>query len=404
MADPILFFILAFCAIVGVITLVHHFAKNRRVPAEAWLMILGVGYGMAHRMGFPSLPVIKLSPDFIFLVALPLLIFSSGRKIKLSQLRSEWVSVSFFSVIGIVISTFLIGVPMAYMLEIPLIHGLLFGAALSATDPGVVGAILKRFALPEALFTRIEGESLFNDATTVVLFGVFFNVVFYGLGFDFESISLDLLWKVGVALPIGCVAGYVAGKFISALSPRSAQLDISMAVILAFVAYLVAETTLHASGIIAVLFAAIFYARIRSQVTTDSSPVVEVQDKFWDYLILLLNGFLFLSLGVATGLHDFPIDWTVPGAILIILFAQPVHVYLGAFLLRLVGQKFPWDWQNIMSLAGLRGAISVALILTLPKDYAYHTPFLCAALLMCLFPLLIQPVLLQKYLSKRGKE
>lgn len=118
--------------------------------------------------------------DLILLVFIPLLIFESGRKLKLAELKKEAVTIGFFAILGVVASIFLIGVPFGFIFNVPLIDALLFGAILAATDPVAVGAIFKRFPIPDRLNVIIEGESLFNDGTCVISVNLIKSIIFLG--------------------------------------------------------------------------------------------------------------------------------------------------------------------------------------------------------------------------------
>ena len=122
---------------------------------------------------------------------------------------------------------------------------------------------------------------------------------------------------------------------------------------------------------------------------------------FWDFLSKLANAVLFFMLGVEIGAHYYDINWAVmPGVVAALLFSRSVVVYGFSALFRLIGIRLPASWQHILNLGGLKGALSVALILMIPRDYPYRNMFLCAALAMALFTLVANTLALRAYLNR----
>jgi len=394
--------VIQFCGFLFLLAIVRHYSRNSLLPMEAWLMIIGISYGVIRRLYFDWLPEVVLSPDLLFVFILPLLIFASGRLIRLSELKAQMIPVSFFSFIGVIASMFIIGAPVAYLLDIRLIDGLFFGAAVSATDPGAVSALLKRFKLPERLGLIIEGESLLNDGLAVVVYTVCATLALTGAALNITDVTIKFSWAVLGAIPVGWLSGWLVGKILHLWREYYDTAELTFSLFLALGVYLLAEELLHISGVIAVLFSAIAFVKVRYEVRRDQgrNDPNPVFGPFWAYLSMVLNSFLFFVLGAETGGHVFPITWIFAQAVLILIVSRAIIVYFGSGLLRGVGTRLPVSWQNVLMLTGLRGAISVALILMMPVDYEYRTFFLCIAYVINLIPLLIQPAILQTYLNR----
>ena len=379
---------------------IRHIFRRSLVPPEGWLMVVGIAYALIQRLKYPWLPALHLNPDLIFVGLFPIVIFASGRSMCLPTLEKEALPILFFAIIGSLASMFLIGIPLAYVSEIPLLDALFFGAALSAPDPAAVGVILSRFGLSEKLNYIVEGESLLNDGVAVTLYAAMLAIVIKGAEFHvLDSIGeFSIVFFLSIAL--GGVLGGATGYFLRLWQEPRYHTQLSFSIILAYASYIVADYVFHVSGIIAVLSSAVVF------MVTRPPAFCEEEDFFndtWGYLFMLVNSFLFFALGVEVGGHDFPILILILWVVVILLISRVIVVYAGSLVLRLVSTPISFRDQNVMVLSGLRGAISVALILMMPQDYEYRIIFLCLAYVMILVPLLTQPPLLQLYLSKCKK-
>src|SRR6476620_6648749 len=156
------------------------------------------------------------APNLILLVFIPLLIFESGRKLRLDEIRKEIVPIGFFAIIGVILTIFLLGIGVSIVFHTPFIDGLLFGSIAAApTDVVAVAAVSKRFPIPHRLDVIIEGESILNDAPSVVSFGVIQGIIFSSVAFSLIDTSLSFLWTILGALAFGSAIGYVGGKILN---------------------------------------------------------------------------------------------------------------------------------------------------------------------------------------------
>ena len=154
-------------------------------------------------------------PELILLVFLPILIFESGRKLKLREIRSEIIPIAFFAVVGVVATIFIVAIGITAVLHTNLMDGILFGSIVASTDAVAVAIIFKRFTIPKRLNLIIEGESLFNDATSLVAFNLIVGIMFSNETFSFVGTSLSFLWSMIGAVALGSVLGYVGGKILN---------------------------------------------------------------------------------------------------------------------------------------------------------------------------------------------
>ncbi len=395
-----------FCVLLLLFSAVKHYVKNCLISPEAWILFLGLIYGIVGRYtDWQWHPKLTLKPDIVLMLFLPLLIFSSGRMIKPNALKSEVIPIGFFAIIGVIVTTFIIGFPISYILGIPLIHGLVLGAANGATDPAAVGAIFKNLKLPDRLNVLIEGESLFNDGVTVVLFTLISGLALGKVTFDPVYSAIEFIWAILAAIPIGITAGWLAAKLLCHWCEEQSFFTASMSIILAYGVFLITENIFHASGVISVLMAAIVFSKLWSigEADKEKNRKARIMGAFWDYISQTLNAFLFFILGAMTGAHDFSglSFYIIIAAIFSLILSRFVIVYGGCLVLRLLGNRlFLVSWQHVLFLGGLRGGISAALVLLIPHDYAYQQLFLCLAFTMIAFTLIIQPPLLSSYLRK----
>lgn len=388
----------ACCAFLFFVVSLRHFSRNSFLPPESWLLLAGVGYGVLQQHYIPSLPELELTPELVLWLLLPVLIFASARNISPRALTREALPIFFFAGIGVVLTLFLIGLPVALIMGIPLLHGLFFAAAVAATDPSAVAAIFKRFPIPERLSTLLEGESMFNDGTAIVLFTLMASLVLAGQQLDLPQALLHFSWSIAGAIPLGFLLGWLAGKLVSYWQEENTFIGLSITLLLAYGGYLLAEGILHASGVITVLCSSLAFIYTRKQ--TAKPEKSELFNSFWEYLESMAGSVLFFFLGVAAGTHEFPLNWAIPGVIVILLVARAVVVYGGAQLINRLHSPLPMSWQHIMMLGGLRGAVSAALLLMIPQNYPYLIQMLCLVFTLCVYTLVVHPLLLRIYLQK----
>lgn len=273
--------------------------KRIRLPFTVMLVIVGVviaRLGSEYEGVFGPLVDHKIFPDLIIFVFLPTLIFESAYNLDVRQLRHNLGAVLMLAVPGFLISTLLIGLIVGLAAGIPLKLALLLGAILSATDPVAVIALFKELGAPQRLTILVEGESLFNDATAMVVSRVLLVIAASTISPNIVADGvLDFFILFGGGLLVGWGLGLLTGFALGLLESESFA-EITLTTILAYLSFLLAEHVLHVSGIMATLGAGLTlggWGRMKV-----SPSVRSYLDNFWEYMAFIANALIFLLMGL----------------------------------------------------------------------------------------------------------
>jgi CPA1 family monovalent cation:H+ antiporter len=370
--------------ILSIACLVAILVKRIRVPYTTALVLVGVAVSF-----LPIHLEVHLTKELVLLIVLPPLLFQGSLHTDLSSLRKNLMPVATMAVPGLLVATLLVGTMLHYTLEMPWLKGLLFGAMVAATDPIAVLAIFREVGAPKRLKVLMEGESLLNDGTSVVLFTALFAVLYEGAEPSVVGIGFDFL-KV-------CLGGALVGFAFGALCYRIMKwlddhlLEVSLTVVLVFGSFLVAEL-FHFSGVIAVVVAGLIignYGKLFSM----SQQTSETIDNFWEVIDFIINALLFLLIGLEMEAYVPDLSsYILPGALVvaIVLLARALTVYPVYLMLARTRRAFPIGWAHIMVWGGLRGSIPIALVLGMPRDVPFRAEFLVFAAILVFFSLVVQ--------------
>lgn len=329
--------------------------------------------------------------DLIFYVFIPVLVFDSAYRINKRLLLENIVPILFLAVLGLLLTASITAIGLYYGIAhptgFPLIAALLTGAILAATDPVAVVARLREIGAPERLAVLLEGESLFNDATAIVLFSLFISMA---LSLDAGPAPTDVVTEFLKIFTGGVVAGLVVGLVAGFACRRidSALMSGVLTLVVAYGAYLLAELVFGVSGVMSTLAAAIVMSVKLQNTTLVDSRV----DYLWDVIGHVANAIVFLIMGVTVTLAMFEERWlAMLIAIAAVLFARAASTYGSLSLLGLL-QKKPVDFrsQTVMVWGGLRGAVALALALSIPVTLDYWWTIQSIAFGVVLFTLFVQ--------------
>jgi len=388
-----------------VISAVQRYTRNFIIPGVTILMFLGAVLTSVPYIGIKVEEIYKFIeelPDIILLVIIPILIFESGRKLKLGQIKKEAMPIGFFAIIGVIITILIIGAGVTTIFDIPFIDALLFGTILAATDPVAVGVIFKKFPIPRKLNIIIEGESLFNDATGVISFNVVKGIIFSGVAFSLLDTSISFIWSMLGAIALGTGIGWIGGKILNKWKADE-YVDFTFSLGLAIGGYIVADHYLHVSGVVTTLFTAMLIITKHKEISTG---VRKQFHKYWDYLGFITNSVLFFLIGIPLLTVEKGESLGVALVLIIVapfaimMLSRAIVIYGGSTFLRIFRVRIPLQWQHILTLGGLRGGMAVALVLSLSSTYEFKELFVSLIIPLIAINLVVNPVLLNQYMRK----
>ena len=253
---------------------------------------------------------------------LPGLVFEAGYRLRFAELRRWFGGLALLAIPGVVISAGIVAIVLNLATGLRLDLAFIVGAMVSATDPAAVVATFKRLRVPPALSTLVDGESLLNDGTGLVLFAIALQVVVAPIG-PGEAV-VTFVGTVAISVAIGLATGVLAARIISLVDDHLIELTIS--VVLAYGSYMLADV-FHLSGVIATVTAAIVLGNVgpgRALTATGTDAI----DTVWEFFAYLLTAVVFLLVGLAippVRLLDSlgPIAWAIVG----ILVGRAIVVY-----------------------------------------------------------------------------
>ena len=361
-----------------------------RLPYTIVLVFVGLVLGSAGVH-----PGFDLDRDLILHVFLPLLLFEAALRVELVVLREAWLPIVVLAVPGVVLSTMIVGVGLHLLIGIGLGSAVLFGALISATDPVAVLAAFKRLEIPEKLAMVVEGESVLNDGTALVLFTLLLPVA-NGASVNPVRLPLQFVGVLAGGLGVGAALGWLGGQVVRLLDDHLAEITLSA--LIAYGSFLAAER-LQVSGVIATVSAGLVFA---SQGWSGlSRPGRELLVDVWEFGAFVGNSLLFLLIGLKVHLRQFGGIWDdLVWAAVITLFARFVAVYGFAWILRWFGRPFLSRQALLVAWSGLRGALGIALALSLPGELVDGQLLLRLAAGVILFTLLAQGLTLEPLLRR----
>lgn len=339
---------------------------------------------------------VELTPELILGLFVPPLVFEAAFHLNFTELRRNLTMILVLAVPGVILTTLIVGGLLSFGTSLSLLPALVFGALIAATDPVAVVALFRLLGVPKRLAVLVEGESLFNDGTALVLFNLMLAVVITG---QFNLLnSLADFARVSVG---GVVIGLVLGWAISRLIARIDDylIEITLTTVLAYGAYLLAEQ-LHFSGVLAVVAAGLITGSMGPQGMSPTTRIVLYN--FWEYITFLVNSLVFLLIGMQVDIPALlgawqPILWAI-GAVLL---ARMVVVYGLSWITGRLAEPVSWRWRHILAWGGLRGALSLALALSLPATFGPDRILLrTMAFGVALFTLLVQATTMNSLVRK----
>lgn len=343
-------------------------------------------------------------------VMLGFLLFAGAMHTNFDQLKVQRWPVMLFATVGVMTSTFLVGIMTFYIFgfmgfEVEFIHCLLFGALISPTDPIAVLGIMKKAGVPKKLETKIVGESLFNDGVGVVVFLTIMSIA-VGSGDHGGSTVSSVLSLFGQevigGIIFGAALGWITFKLLKSIDDYEIEVMITLACVMG--GYVFAHY-LHLSAPLAIVVAGLIVGNDTVRDSAMSRLTEEFVDKFWELVDILLNALLFVLIGLELLVVNFEMSFVTAGLIAIVL------VLLSRFLSLIIPVKifakkleFLPNTTTIMTWGGLRGGISIALALSLPEEMNRDL-ILTVTYVVVVFSIIVQGLSIGSFATKLiGKE
>jgi CPA1 family monovalent cation:H+ antiporter len=360
-------------------TLVGMVTRRLRLPYTLGLVLMGLAIGLVNRLDIIPLPVItehligfaeNISPEIILGLLVTPLIFEAAFHLNWKDLQRDLLLILALAIPGVIFTTVLVGVIIyaetyiagtAMNFQIALI----FGAMMAATDPVSVVALFRSLGVPKRLQVLMEGESLFNDGTAIVVFSLVLSIALNSSGTNemagierWIKYLADFMRVSGGGLLIGLFLGWLVSQIIRKID--DALIETTLTIVLAFGTFIIAES-INMSGILAVVMAGLISGNIGPNGMSPTTHILVTN--FWEIIAFLSNSMVFLIIGLEIHLTELFDMWQqLLLAIFAVLLARAIVIY-G---LTWIGKNTPWRWRHILFWGGLRGAISLALAISLP--------------------------------------
>jgi len=376
-------------------------AKRLRAPYTVALVAGGL---MLSALRLPHLSPLDpgqrpdwLTPDVILIVFLPALVFEGGVKLNVRDLLQNSAPLLLLANVGVLLAALVTGYLVHWTTGLPVAIALLFGAIISATDPISVLAIFKDLRMDKRLSLIVEGESLLNDGTAAALF----QIVLAGIISGHLGVSKGL-----GQFPFAVLGGAVLGSFLGYAASRltrtidDPELQITVTAVVAYSSYLLAYQ-LHLSGIIATASAGLIVGNLGTR--NCSTQTKAALESFWAYVAFLMNSLVFLLIGLEIHVDALLRSWRpvllTVGAVLV---GRALSVYLLVPVSNALTEKIPLRWQHVIVWGGLRGALALALALSLDSTFPDRARVLDLTFGVVVFSILVQGLTMKPLLRVLG--
>ena len=362
-----------------------------KIKASYTTVMIAIGLVLSFLRIAGGLSGIAFDRTVILGLVVPPLIFEAAMRTRIETFRSVQKTVLSLAILGVVISAIVSGLVLNVVSGLPLAVALMFGVIVSPTDPVSVVHVLKKVRAPERLTTILETEAYFNNATPVVLYPIAISLSFSPLQ-NLGMFGYNLLGGVLVGLAVSAAAELLHRLITEPLA------ETSFTIAVMYGSYVFAES-LGVSGLIAVPIAGLYMGN-RTMRTAMSEETRTTMTKFWEVVTFMATSFAFLLLGLKADFRLLivysPLIITAFAAILV---ARIFSVYPIIWFTRVVGERIPSSWTRVIVFAGLRGAVSVALALSLPES-PFKDIIVAMTFGVALLSLIPQAEILQVYVKR----
>lgn len=403
-------------AMIAAIVLLEMWATKLKIAYPILLVVAGLLLSF-----IPGLPMVKIDPDLIFFIFLPPLLFEAAWTVSFKEMKKWWRIIGSFAFLVVFFTALSVAVVTNYFIPgFSLALGFLLGGIVSPPDAVSTGAIMKFVKIPKSTAAILEGESLLNDASSLIIFR--FALVAVGTGqFVWQDASLSFLWMITGGAGIGLLLGWIFVQAHKRL-PTDAPSDIALTLIEPYFMYWIAEQ-LHSSGVLAVVAGGLFMSARRLIFLNSASRIRGYS--VWESFIFILNGIVFLIIGldlpeIVEGLRakGIPLSTAIGYGVLVtvVLIAARIISSYTAMIATLIFRPgvAPRAASNrrrllmplLLGWTGMRGVVSLAAALSIPvaldngTEFPHRNLILFITFTVILLTLLIQGLTLPYFITR----
>jgi len=380
--------LLLIAAVVAMIT------RRLHLPYSVGLVAAGIGLAVV-----PLVPTVALTKDLIFTALLPPLLFEAAFYIHWDQLRRDLPVVAVLATLGVLLSASVTAIGMSLLSGWQWQSAVVFGVLIAATDPVSVIATFKEAKAKGRLLVLIEAESLLNDGTAAVAFGIAVAAA-SGQQLTPFDVTAALFKTVGGGILCGAVVALAA----LALAGRTEDhlVEITFTTVAAYGSFLLADR-FGMSGVLATITAGLIMGNLKSAGTISDKGKEAVQ-AFWEYAAFVANSLVFLQIGMHEAHENFAAVW-LPAVIAIVLvtLSRAVAIYPCCFLFSRSSLRVTPKHQHTLFWGGLRGALALALALSLPPELRQRDEIITISFSVVAFSIFVQGLTMAPFLRRMGE-
>jgi len=400
----------------GMIFLASLLARKIKIPYTMVLVGIGIAISLSHVSGFGPINVsqFKVDPKLILYFIIPPLIFEAMMRIDREQFKTIRISALLLATVGVALATVVGGLLLSYVAGLPTIVAFAFAALIAPTDAAIVIEVFKKVKVPSALTMLMQSEASLNDATGVVIFSSIMAIAL-AQGSVLEpsvagQINVNILEQIGhfaivffggIAVGLGFAMG--ARFLIKLMDEPFAETALSVAVLFGSV---VVANALQLSGLVAAAASGLYFGNlVMKGKGIMSEKTLMYSSHFWEMIAFFANSVAFLYLGLSMDILNLGTKLPlIAMAFVAVLAARAVSTYpILSATHKFAQEKWPASWRNIVMIGGMRGALSVALVATLPES-EFKEILKTITFGVVLASLIVQYPILTRYIKKAFPE
>jgi len=380
--------LLLIAAVVAMLT------RRLRLPYSVGLVAAGIMLAV-----LPFAPKVSLTKDLIFTALLPPLLFEAAFYIHWNQLRRNFSVIVVLATLGVLLSACVTATGMYYLAHWQWLGALVFGVLIAATDPVSVIATFKEAKAQGRLLVLIEAESLFNDGTAAVAFGV---VVALASGQQLTSLEITSMLLKIIGGGILCGAAVALGALLLAGRTDDHLVEITFTTVAAYGSFLLADH-FGLSGVLATITAGLVMGNFKS-LGTISDRGKEAVEAFWEYAAFVANSLVFLLIGMHEAHQNLVAIWLPAGmAIALVTLGRAVAIYPCCLIFSRSSLRVALKHQHVLFWGGMRGALALALALGLPPEVSQRQEIITISFAVVAFSVFVQGLTMAPFLRRMGE-